>query len=281
MEYKDFKNKLDKKIKIDEFFWTNFIKGLLKDSKRICSDYRVSPIEVKILQNITQSNEIKFGDFLEDIITEYFNELNFENISKHIIENENVSLKCDQLFFVNSDKNDLILIEQKVRDDHDSSKIRGQWDNFSRKVEVLKKEYPSKKIVAIIWFIDPLFRSNKKFYIEKIKNYTFSENVYLKLFYEKELFAFLNDYNEKSLEIFDEIKNNIIKYKNELDSKNIIVPDFGKDEEIFSALKNLDKKEIKKLLGNSENILKLRKTVFNDGENIEKIREFYKINFEE
>ena len=48
------------------------------------------------MQNITQSREISFGDFLEDIITKYLG-LFYENLPKHVQYN-NERMVFDQLF---------------------------------------------------------------------------------------------------------------------------------------------------------------------------------------
>ncbi|MFN4073091.1 MAG: hypothetical protein ACK4G4_06715, partial [Thermus sp.] len=60
-----------------------------------------------------------------------------------------------------------LLIEQKVRDDHDSSKRRGQWENFERKVQELFSEHGD-KLMAVFYFIDPSLRKNRNFYTDNI-----------------------------------------------------------------------------------------------------------------
>ncbi len=52
---------------------------------------------------------------MEDIITWYISAIGYENLDKHISD----SLKADQLF---RNENVIFLIEQKIRDDHDSTK---------------------------------------------------------------------------------------------------------------------------------------------------------------
>jgi hypothetical protein len=62
----------------------------------------------------------------------------------------------------------IIFIEQKVRDDHDSSKKRGQIDNFIKKIEILQDKYPNNDIVANFYFIDDSLNKNKKYYENQI-----------------------------------------------------------------------------------------------------------------
>lgn len=46
------------------------------------------------------------------------------------------------------DKHTLYLIEQKIRDDHDSTKKRGQYANLIKKIKTLKQNFPSYNIIA-------------------------------------------------------------------------------------------------------------------------------------
>jgi hypothetical protein len=69
----------------------------------------------------------------------------------------------DQLF--KNPKNGIIyLIEQKVRDDHDSTKKRGQFNNFEVKYYEVSRQYSSNKIIPIMWFIDPSLVKNRRYY---------------------------------------------------------------------------------------------------------------------
>ena len=58
------------------------------------------------------------------------------------------------------------MIEQKMRDDHDSTKKRGQFENFLKKVSYLKEKFPNKEIEAGMWFVDNSLVKNKKYYLE-------------------------------------------------------------------------------------------------------------------
>ena len=80
-------------------------------------------------------------------------------------------ISVDQVF---SNDNSVVFIEQKIRDDHDTSKWEGQWNNFEYKLKVLTEIYKEKGIIGIMWMIDDNFERNKEtFYIksqEKILN---------------------------------------------------------------------------------------------------------------
>lgn len=54
-----------------------------------------------------------------------------------------------------------------MRDDHDSSKKRGQFVNSQLKYQTLLKQYPGHEIHAIMWFVDPAFHKNERYYLEQ------------------------------------------------------------------------------------------------------------------
>ena len=68
--------------------------------------------------------------------------MGYKNLEKKL-EFQNNKLSFDQLF---CDKNTIFLIEQKIRDDHDSTKKRGQYANFINKIRAIKNTYKNKKI---------------------------------------------------------------------------------------------------------------------------------------
>ena len=155
--YEDFADELNAKIKSDSDFYYELLITVIKNPQRYTGIFRVSNARTKLLQNVTQSREIKFGDFMEDIITWYISEMGYINLDKNI----SPELKADQLFR----KDGVIyLIEQKIRDDHDSTKKRGQYDNFSKKYSLLRKQYQDYEINAVMWFIDNGLRKNRRYY---------------------------------------------------------------------------------------------------------------------
>lgn len=66
----------------------------------------------------------------------------------------------DQLF---KDDKYIYFIKQKVRDDHDSTKERGQLRNFENKIIALLKEYDEISLKCYTYFIDPSL--SKKVYV--------------------------------------------------------------------------------------------------------------------
>ena len=113
MKFEKFKKILNKKI--FEESKTDLIKKIANSPERYIGLFRPTKPKAKIIQNLTQSNEIRFGDAFE-ILNKKFNEEKL-NLDHHFKKNE-------KIYFV----------EQKIRDDHDSTKKRGQTDNFEDKL---------------------------------------------------------------------------------------------------------------------------------------------------
>jgi hypothetical protein len=117
--------------------------------------FRLTNAKTKLLQFYTQSNEIKLGDFIEDIVTEYLSILGFENLDKQIgTYKVNIrgralekALLVDQFF---KKDNEIYIVEQKIRDDHDSAKKQGQFENFERKIMKVKSMFPDNHINAFM-----------------------------------------------------------------------------------------------------------------------------------
>lgn len=96
---------------------------------------------------------------------------------------------CDQYFFSTETAN-YYLIEQKVRDDHDSSKKQGQFKNFQDKIVFLKSVHGS-ALIGAMYFIDPALKKNRNYYQSQLQVLSHDLNIPLYLFYDGELFDFL------------------------------------------------------------------------------------------
>jgi len=131
MQYKKFKTILNKTI--FEQSKAVLIQKVAENPHRYIGLFRPTKPNTKILQNLLQSHEIRFGDAFEKIIEEYLREFNYEILTKQLVDSNSDKLNLDQCF---KDNNGIYFIEQKIRDDHDSTKKRGQTNNFKKKLDV-------------------------------------------------------------------------------------------------------------------------------------------------
>lgn len=259
--YDDFASELNDKIKSDDEFYYELLITVIKNPKRYTGIFRDSNARTKLLQNVTQSREIKFGDFMEDIVTWYIAAMGYENMDKRISD----ELEADQLF---SKGNTIYLIEQKIRDDHDSTKKRGQYDNFRKKYTVLKEKYPQREIVAVMWFIDDGLTKNRNYYTEQAEAETL-EGVSVYVLYGENLFTqifFRPD-------VWEELCTHLRHSKSERTSETLIIPDFDTSPEILAALRRLkieNKSMYSRLMSSKPEYEQLRAELFPTGENLRK-----------
>jgi hypothetical protein len=203
MKFENFSEILNRDIfsgsKID------LIKKFADYPERYVGLFRPTKPKGKIIQNLTQSAEIKFGNAFEKIIEEYFKENKFVSLEKKFHDEK---LNIDQLF---SKGNEIFFIEQKVRDDHDSSKKRGQIDNFEKKLNLLQRKHPNKILKSFFYFIDDSLSKNRNYYMSEIEKLSNAYGITIELVYGKELF----DKLELSC-VWSEIENHLKKWKSSL-----------------------------------------------------------------
>lgn len=274
MSYNEFKNKLNQRIFGEDLNY-EIVLNVLKNPKRYIGLFRITNAKTKLIQNITQSCEIKFGHFIEEILGEYIDEMGYERLDKNIgLDEEGNQLNADQIFRMietnnncnNNLKNRIFLIEQKIRDDHDSSKKRGQYLNLIKKIRSLKRKFPNDYIQTYMWFSDDSLKKNKKYYEEQAYNNT-DERVGISIFYGRELFE--NFFQR--IDVYEELISHLKKNKKERCKEILNIPDFDTSIEIKKALLKIKQKEpklIKKLLSNESDFVELRKELFPTSQNL-------------
>lgn len=243
------------------------LRALATHPERFTGLFRPTKPAAKILQFLLQSHEIRMGDALEEVIEKALISLGYKVLPK-AIEDKNKEILLLDLYFVKDEV--YYFIEQKVRDDHDSTKKRGQIDNFKKKLEVLCRKHSS-NLVGIMYFVDPDFSKNRRYYLKELEKLENSYGVKLYLFYGKELFVYL-----KCEKLWDNILSWLKQWKESLPN----LPELNFDvspEESFEEIKDLDLKYWKKLLNNDklweEGVMK---TIFREGNTLEILASFFK-----
>ena len=252
IEYDYFVSELEKAVYKNAR--SDLINKISKYPDRYVGIFRPTSPKQKLIQNITQSHEISFGDFIEDIITQYLGHF-YKNYPKNVIYNDN-ELQFDQLFEYN---NCIYMVEQKMRDDHDSSKKRGQFNNFVEKAKYLRRTYPNQNIVAIMWFVDSSLHKNRNFYQTEINN-TRVNNTNFYLFYGSEFTAFLD-----KVRIWDEMEEYLLTWRSS--EENSIELNFEKNwAETKKELKDfVPKKNWKRIVKNEKVIKQIFPILFPKG----------------
>lgn len=259
LTYEDYLYLLSKRVKSGSLMYSNLLETVIKNPTRYSGIFRLTNAKSKLVQNITQSQEIKFGDFLEDIVTIYLARTGFENIEKRLPGNEVFDeLNVDQIF----EKDNIVhLVEQKIRDDHDSTKKRGQFENFLKKFKVLKATYPDKKIIGSMWFFDNSLKKNRNYY--KLEMDKYIDDYEMHLYYGDEFFKTYGMTNQ-----WNELISHLERYRLENAVDVITIPDFDTSEEILDALCKLPNSLWRKLNSTNSKYVQLRMELFPTGKNI-------------
>ncbi|MEG2029011.1 MAG: hypothetical protein RR050_03930 [Bacilli bacterium] len=252
LEYDVFEDELEKTIYKNSKSY--LLKKIAENPNRYVGLFRTTSPKMKLMQNITQSHEISFGDFVENIITIYLGNF-YTNLPKSAKYN-NEDILFDQLFMF---ENNIYMVEQKIRDDHDSSKKRGQYSNFLTKVEYLMKQYPDRKIIAAIWFVDSSLKKNKRYYLNRMDENKKYDNANIYLFYGNQLFEFLD-----KISIWNEMVTYLEKWK-ECGAEDINLNlEINWEETKEEIINNITKKQWLKLLNNQQVVDEIFPIIFPD-----------------
>lgn len=267
MTYEHFIERLNNRVKSDDSFFYELLVTVVKNPNRYTGIFRLSNAKTKLIQNVTQSREIKFGDFMEDIITEYIASMGYTNLDKNIgTDTEGNALSADQVF---RKGNTVYLIEQKIRDDHDSTKKRGQYENFRKKYTLLHRKYPDCCINATMWFIDDSLVKNKNYYTGEASAEN-TPSVTKNIFYGGDLFSNLFG----RMDVWNEVCSYLLRNKQERSDEILNIPDFDTSNEILDALRKLKRNEptlYRKLLSSTPAYVQLRNELFPTNHNLSRI----------
>ena len=240
MDYKQFKNIFNKTI--FEKSKPDLIRKIALYPERYIGLFRPTKPQTKIVQNLSQSHEIRFGDAFELLIEEYLKEKKYHILDKKI-EYNNEKLEIDQLF---SNNETIFFVEQKIRDDHDSTKKRGQIDNFERKIEFIIDKYSNTNLQGFFYFIDDSFNKNKNFYQKEIDSLSKDYGISLHLCYGKEFFECI-----KQTSIWEEILKYLKEWKKGIPSFPEI--NFDKNpKESFDEIMYLETSVYRKFFSNKD-----------------------------
>jgi hypothetical protein len=260
--YEEFCDILSSRIQTGEDFYSSLLENVINNPTRYCGLFRLSNAKTKLIQNVTQSNEIKFGDLIEELTTEYISRLGYTNYDKKLGRDMNGDeLNVDQYF---TDGEKVYMVEMKIRDDHDSTKKRGQYSNFRKKVNLVIEQHKNQQIEASMWFVDDGLIKNRNYYRNEMVKEKFP-NCKLNLFYGNEFFSSLRNGHRA----WDEFIQILTEYRIQNSSMDVEIPDFGSSKQILDALVQLSAKNWNKLMSDDPKYELLRSELFSSGNNLE------------
>jgi len=220
----------------------SLLEKIANNPERYIGLFRPTKPKAKLLQNLLQSHEIRFGDAMESLIKAMLSDVGFANLPRKLQSTDGDSLSIDQ-YFTNSKS--YYFMEQKVRDDHDSTKKRGQIGNFETKLKILYETHSS-NLVGIMYFIDPDLSKNKKYYVEELGKLRKFYGIELYLFYGHELFDHIG---------FPGLWDNLIEWLTRWKAELPDFPEINLDlspEESFEEIKTLEPLYWRKIFENDQ-----------------------------
>lgn len=220
MNYEKFKEIADKNMPSGVNLYLSVIENIFKTPARFVSQFSITPSKFAVVRNIEASRVIRLGNIIEDTLTVMLEEVGFINLPKSIAPD----LMCDQHF--RDSEGNTYLIEQKVRDDHDSTKKRGQIENFKKKVTCLQQK--NVNVQSAIWFSDPAFKKNRKYYAEEISSINNAH-----LYYGEDMFCseFIGH-----PEIYKQVIEYLAKYRSNQQNVDKIADELDTSDEAARAI---------------------------------------------
>ena len=264
MKYTKFKSIFNKII--FEKSKADLITKVAKYPQRYIGLFRPTKPKAKLLQNLLQSHEIRFGDAFEKLIEEYLKELGYEILDKSFDYGNGDKLSVDQFF----KKDDYyFFVEQKVRDDHDSTKKRGQISNFEKKLETIITIYGDDNLKGFFYFIDPDLVKNKNFYKDELEKMSADYGVELFICYGKEFFDLIGE-----SKTWEEIIEYLKQWRNELHDTPEV--NFDKEpEHSFEEIKDLSPSIYRKLFDNEILYKEIVLTIFPEKKTLNLLKNYF------
>lgn len=222
------------------------LKKVIDEPERFTGLLRPTKPYGKVIQFLLQSHEIRFGSAIQRVIGYIIEKLGYSVKMEVKYELNNEPLVIDMVIDMPTSKNTVLLVEMKIRDDHDSSKKRGQISNFEKKVEAFISNNPETRVESVFYFIDPNIRKNENYYRDELSKISEFYRINTHLLYGKELFEFLGK---------EDLWNSLI---NCLKSWKTTIPDLPNidyDEDVndtIEILKKLSLTDWRKLIDNDE-----------------------------
>ena len=264
MDFKQFKNILNKEI--FEESKAKLIENIAKSPSRYIGLFRPTKPKAKILQNLynlMKSVLVIPSRFDRRILKKF----GFTILEKKFSTDDDDELNIDQCF-----KKDgkIYFVEQKVRDDHDSTKKRGQIQNFEKKLNEMINKYSEKSLVGFFYFIDPELKKNRNYYDAELKRMSKAYGVNLNLSYGEELFTILGH---------KEIWQEILKYLEEWKKEIPELPETNFDlnaQSSFEEIKDLNPAWFRSILENDEIFNEIVLAIFPEKKTLKLLFEHFK-----
>ena len=143
----------------------DIIKSWYAKIDELCSPVQANSIRDTLMYNTLNVRQIILGSKVEEIADSVVQEvLGFEVLPKEVTYTKKNGKKkvgkADHVWRTTNE--DVYVVEQKLRDNHDNTKKDGQVADFNAKVKAFRDLYPNKNVVGVFWFVDDTVKVSRK-----------------------------------------------------------------------------------------------------------------------
>lgn len=201
----------------------DLLRTLANSPFRFTGLFRIARPRTKISGFLTHRQEIQLGGAIEQVYEVLLEERGFQQLEIELTDGNGNTLQADQI--ARSPEGHIILIEQKLRDDHDSTKRRVQIQNFREKAASLRQQHPQDLILGFFHFEEVEPQKNKRYYEREIRRIEAEiENMKMHLTYDGEIFRTL-----EIPEAWDELLGHLERWRQTREGNGL--RDFDEDPE--------------------------------------------------
>lgn len=149
------------------------------------------PMEDRLNAIRLQQEQIAFGRDTEAALSSVFSAIpNVEILETKVVYEKYDRKKSAIIDHVLDIGKTILVLEQKLKDNHDSTKNTGQFDDLIEKMEGIKREHPDKTVIPVMYFLTDIQKGAKKKFTTMLSAYGG------RVCYGKELFdIFFNEYS--------------------------------------------------------------------------------------
>lgn len=150
------------------------------------------PMEDRLNAIRLQQEQIAFGRDTEAALSSAFSAIpNVKILETKVVYEKYDRKKSAVIDHVLDIGKTILVLEQKLKDNHDSTKNTGQFDDLIEKTEGVKKEHPGRTVIPIMYFLTDVQKGAKKKFTTLLSAYGG------RVCYGRELFdVFFSEYSD-------------------------------------------------------------------------------------
>ena len=168
MNYEKFKSIMIEDIPLDKLPEEQLLNKMKEKPERFLSDFQLQDDSSRFMKILVTSSTIRLGRAFEKIIKAYFEKNKYTNMEEEA--KFKLNSKKHEIDILVSKNNDILVIEQKIRDDHDKGKKENILKDLKLKWNYIKNKNNTKNVKGILYFVDPILQVNKNHYEKKLQN---------------------------------------------------------------------------------------------------------------